>query len=108
MSFDGYCRQRCHSHKKRETIATIPFARNWHDDCSLTVIRKDPWSSFSTEEGAIMLSWALTFFIIALIAGIFGLAGVAGAATNIAWILFLVFLILFVISFVTGRGVPPI
>jgi uncharacterized membrane protein YtjA (UPF0391 family) len=45
-----------------------------------------------------MLSWALTFFIIALIAAFLGFGGVAIAAAGIAKILFYVFLILFVIS----------
>lgn len=58
------------------------------------------------EEGAIMLSWAVTFLIIALIAGVLGLSGIAGTATQIAWILFVVFLILFLVSLVTGRRVP--
>jgi uncharacterized membrane protein YtjA (UPF0391 family) len=51
----------------------------------------------------IMLSWAITFLVIALIAGVVGLSGVAGTATNIAWVLFVVFLIIFAISFITGR-----
>lgn len=55
----------------------------------------------------IMLSWALTFFIVALTAGVLGLSGVAGVATEIAWVLFVVFLILFVVSFVSGRRLPP-
>ena len=42
-----------------------------------------------------MLSWAVTFLVVALIAGILGLSGIAGAATQIAWILFVVFMILF-------------
>ena len=37
-----------------------------------------------------MLSWAITFFVVAIIAGILGLSGVAGAATQIAYILFVV------------------
>jgi uncharacterized membrane protein YtjA (UPF0391 family) len=45
-----------------------------------------------------MLSWALTFFIIALIAAFLGFGGVAIAAAGIAKILFYVFLILFVVS----------
>jgi uncharacterized membrane protein YtjA (UPF0391 family) len=51
----------------------------------------------------IMLSWAITFLVIALIAGVVGLTGVAGTATHIAWVLFVVFLIIFVISFITGK-----
>ena len=54
-----------------------------------------------------MLSWAVTFLVIALIAGILGATGVAGAATEIAWILFVVFIILFVVGLVLGRR-PPI
>jgi uncharacterized membrane protein YtjA (UPF0391 family) len=50
-----------------------------------------------------MLSWALTFLIIALIAGVLGFSGIAGAAANIAWILFVVGLILAVIFFFAGR-----
>jgi uncharacterized membrane protein YtjA (UPF0391 family) len=50
-----------------------------------------------------MLSWAITFLIIGLIAGVLGLTGIAGAATQIAWILFVVFLGLFVVSLVMGR-----
>lgn len=53
-----------------------------------------------------MLSWAVTFFVIALIAGVLGLSGVAGTATEIAYILFLVFLIMAVISFAGGRRPP--
>ena len=50
-----------------------------------------------------MIGWAVTFFIIALIAGIFGFTGIAGAAVNIAWILFVVGLILAIIFAVVGR-----
>ncbi|MEC8297456.1 MAG: DUF1328 family protein, partial [Pseudomonadota bacterium] len=31
-----------------------------------------------------MLGWAITFFIIAIIAAVFGFGGIAGAATGIA------------------------
>jgi uncharacterized membrane protein YtjA (UPF0391 family) len=55
------------------------------------------------EGGKAMLSWAITFLIIGLIAGVLGLTGIAGAATQIAWILFVVFLVLFVVSLVMGR-----
>lgn len=50
-----------------------------------------------------MLTWAITFLIIALIAGILGFAGIAGTAASIAKILFVVFLILFVVSLLMGR-----
>jgi len=51
----------------------------------------------------IMIGWALTFLIVALIAGVLGFSGIAGAAANIAWILFVVGLILAVIFFIGGR-----
>ncbi len=53
-----------------------------------------------------MLSWALTFLIIALIAGVLGFGVIAGTAAYIAKICFLVFLVLFVISLVAGRRGP--
>lgn len=51
-----------------------------------------------------MLSWALLFFIIALVAAVFGFGGIAGAASGIAQLLFFGFLILAVIVLITGRG----
>ena len=50
-----------------------------------------------------MLSYAVTFLIIALIAGILGFGVLAGTAMWIAKVCFIVFLVLFVISFITGR-----
>jgi uncharacterized membrane protein YtjA (UPF0391 family) len=46
----------------------------------------------------IMLSWALLFLIIALIAGALGLWRVQAVSSEIAWVLFVIFLILFVVS----------
>lgn len=50
-----------------------------------------------------MLSWALLFAIIALIAAVLGFGVVAGTAALIARICFFVFLVLFVISLLSGR-----
>jgi uncharacterized membrane protein YtjA (UPF0391 family) len=50
-----------------------------------------------------MLSWAITFLIIAIVAAVLGFGGIAGAATGIAKILFIVFLVMFVASFFFGR-----
>jgi uncharacterized membrane protein YtjA (UPF0391 family) len=47
-----------------------------------------------------MLYWALTFFVVALMAAILGFGGVAIAAASIAKILFFVFLVLFLFSLV--------
>ena len=54
-----------------------------------------------------MLSWALTFLIIALIAGALGFFAIAGTAAYIAKVLFVVFLVLFLIGLVAGRR-PPV
>ena len=49
-----------------------------------------------------MLSWVVTFLIVALIAGILGFGGVAGASIEIAKIIFFVALLLFLVSAVVG------
>jgi uncharacterized membrane protein YtjA (UPF0391 family) len=53
-------------------------------------------------EGA-MLNWAVTFFVIAIIAALLGFTSIAGSAVEIAKILFIVFLILSVLMFIFGR-----
>jgi uncharacterized membrane protein YtjA (UPF0391 family) len=50
-----------------------------------------------------MFSWAIAFFVIALIAAIFGFTGLAVSAAGIAKIIFIVALILAIVSFVAGR-----
>jgi uncharacterized membrane protein YtjA (UPF0391 family) len=50
-----------------------------------------------------MLSWAVTFLIVALIAAVLGFGVIAGTAATIAKVLFFVFLILFLVSLVRGR-----
>lgn len=54
-----------------------------------------------------MIGWAVTFFVIAIIAALLGFSGIAGTAVNIAWILFVVGLILALVFFLMGRR-PPI
>jgi len=55
-----------------------------------------------------MLGWALTFFLIAIVAAGFGFWGLAGTAAWIAKVLFFVFLVLFVVSLITGRRRPRV
>lgn len=49
-----------------------------------------------------MINWALTFFVIALIAAIFGFGGVAGTAVGIGKFIFFAAIIMLVISLVAG------
>jgi uncharacterized membrane protein YtjA (UPF0391 family) len=53
-----------------------------------------------------MLSWAVTFLIIALIAAVLGFGVLAGTAMSIAKILFFVFIVLFIVSLIMGRRGP--
>lgn len=50
-----------------------------------------------------MLSWALTFLVIALIAGVLGFGVLSGAAATIAKWCVLIFIILFVVGLITGK-----
>jgi len=54
----------------------------------------------AVEKEALMLRWALTFFIVAIVAALLGFTGIAVATAGIAKILFYVFLVLFLISLV--------
>lgn len=49
-----------------------------------------------------MLGWALTFFIVAILAAVFGFGGIAAGAASIAKILFFIFIVLFLVSLVMG------
>jgi uncharacterized membrane protein YtjA (UPF0391 family) len=60
----------------------------------------------STERSLLMIGWAVTFLVIALIAAIFGFSGIAGTAVNIAWILAVIGIIIAIVFFVMGRRPP--
>jgi len=49
-----------------------------------------------------MLSWVVTFLIIALITGVLGFGGVAGASIEIAKGIFFIAVVLFIVSAVVG------
>ena len=52
-----------------------------------------------------MLSWAILFFILALVAAFFGFSGIAASASGIAKVLLLLFVVGFVVSLILhGRG----
>ena len=51
-----------------------------------------------------MISWAITLFVIGLIAVALGFGGVGGLALNIGWVLLGIGVILAIIHAVSGRG----
>lgn len=57
-----------------------------------------------------MLNYAITFFILAIIAAVFGFGGLAGTLTEIAKLFVIIFAVLFVASLlvgmVSGRRTP--
>jgi uncharacterized membrane protein YtjA (UPF0391 family) len=53
-----------------------------------------------------MISWAVTFFIIAIIAAVLGFSGIAGTAVNLAWIFAVIGLVLAIVFAVRGRRPP--
>jgi uncharacterized membrane protein YtjA (UPF0391 family) len=67
-------------------------------DAHRRVDRQTEWKA----EVLIMLSWVVTFLIVALIAGILGFGGIAGASVEIAKIIFFIAVVLFLISAVVG------
>lgn len=56
-----------------------------------------------------MLSWSLTFLVLALVAALLGFGTLAGTAASIAQILFVIFLVLLVVSALSRalRGKTP-
>jgi uncharacterized membrane protein YtjA (UPF0391 family) len=63
--------------------------------------RADPENRIESR-GCVMLSWVVTFLIIALIAGILGFGGIAGTSIEIAKIIFFIAVVLFLVSAVVG------
>ncbi len=55
-----------------------------------------------------MLSWSVTFLVVAIVAAFFGFGGIAGASIEFARILFFLFLVLFIISLLFGSRKPPV
>jgi uncharacterized membrane protein YtjA (UPF0391 family) len=60
-----------------------------------------------------MLSWALTFLIIALVAAFLGFGGVAAISMDVAYLLVVLFIVLFIAAIIVGgfrraaRGQAP-
>jgi uncharacterized membrane protein YtjA (UPF0391 family) len=68
------------------------------DECGRARVR----NGIQEIEVFVMLSWVVTFLIVALIAGILGFGGLAGASIEIAKIIFFVAVVLFLVSAVVG------
>lgn len=79
-------------------------------DAQSVVLAYHPTPHIFMRKEYIMLSWAITFLVIALIAGALGFGGIAGASAGMAQILFFIFIVLFVVAMIARavRGRPPI
>ena len=66
-------------------------------------------ANYAPEE-VLMMGWAITFLIVAIIAALLGFGGIAGVAVEAAKLVFFVALILFLISAVVHvvRGRRPV
>lgn len=65
-------------------------------------------TQLNLETTNLMISWAITFLIIAIIAALLGFTSIMGTSLYIAKILFFVFIVMFVISLLMGRRAPPV
>jgi uncharacterized membrane protein YtjA (UPF0391 family) len=71
--------------------------------CSRRDMLVAPGSKQKVEsKGDVMLSWVVTFLVVALIAGILGFGGIAGVSIEIAKTIFFIAVVLFLISAVVG------
>ena len=52
--------------------------------------------------GSMMLNWAVTFLVLALIAAVLGFGGIAADAAYIGKMLFYLFLVLFAVSLIVN------
>ncbi|MFN2425248.1 MAG: DUF1328 domain-containing protein [Candidatus Binatia bacterium] len=51
-----------------------------------------------------MLNYAMTFFVIALIAAVLGFGGVAGLSAEIGWFFAIIAVVLLAVGLLSGRG----
>lgn len=97
----------CPATKNAEKQRRHAVPLSWHSDCVLSTTDRlydgSTLEHFTFKRSNTMLSWALAFFILAIIAGIFGFGGIAAGAAGIAQFLFFLFVVLLVISLLTGR-----
>lgn len=60
-------------------------------------------STYRYQKEVLMMNYAITFFIIAIVAAVFGFTNIAGSAIDIAKMLFVFFLIISIAAFIFGR-----
>jgi len=53
-----------------------------------------------------MLSWALTFFVLALIAAALGFGNIAGLSAQVGWICVVLAIVFLAVGLLTGRTPP--
>lgn len=51
-----------------------------------------------------MLNYAVTFFVIALVASLLGFGGVAGLSAEIGWLFAVLALVFLAVALISGRG----
>jgi uncharacterized membrane protein YtjA (UPF0391 family) len=78
---------------------TFVFGPDW--SCIRSAVPRRSNEPNETQE-RVMLSWVVTFLIIALVAGLLGFGGIAGASIEIAKVIFFIAIVLFLVSAVIG------
>lgn len=114
MHFFGFIR--CHNNIRSSRVPFPAYSARTLLSCSFVTLASDrrfrPIRGLQLrvlyERASLMLSWALTFLVIALIAAALGFGGIAGTAAGIAKIVFFLFLVFFVISLIMGRHGPVV
>jgi len=91
-----------------EAAGTFVPTDHYFMECVSARSRRSEKNGFEAE--LVMLSWVVTFLIIALIAGILGFGGIAGVSVEIAKAIFFIAVVLFIVSAVVGvaRGRPRV
>jgi uncharacterized membrane protein YtjA (UPF0391 family) len=54
-----------------------------------------------------MLSWAVTFFLVSILAAVLGLRGITGLTAEMGYIFVVLAVVFLVVALVTGRSVVP-
>jgi uncharacterized membrane protein YtjA (UPF0391 family) len=85
----------------QDFFAIRPGTKCRHRPLFPQTVKEGSMRAFENQRRIPMLSWAVTFLIIAIIAGVLGFGGIAGTSAGIAQILFFIFLVLFIVSLIT-------